>query len=99
MKISTIKKGDWGKIKAFFTLEIDGLYFSGFKICEAMNGDMWVAFPSRKNKEGEYENTVVGKSEASIKVRDLALEAYKNIGGEVKAEEGKKETYDDGIPF
>ena len=94
MKISTITKGDWGKIKAFFTLEIDGLYFSGFKICEAMNGDMWVAFPSRKNKEGEYENTVVAKSEATVKVRELALEAYKMAGGEEK-----KDDYDDGIPF
>ena len=98
MKISTIKKGDWGKIKAFFTLEIEGLYFSGFKICEAINGDLWIAFPSRKNKEGEYENTVVAKSEASLKVRELALAAYKNIGGEIQ-EEKKEETYDDGIPF
>ena len=98
MKISTIKKGDWGKIKAFFTLEIEGLYFSGFKIVEAMNGDLFIGFPSRKNKEGEYENTVVAKSEASLKVRELALSAYKNIGGEIQ-EEKKEETYDDGIPF
>ena len=97
MKISTIKKGDWGNIKAFFTLEIEGLYFSGFKIVEAMNGDLFVGFPSRKNKEGEYENTVVAKSEATIKVRELALKAYKKAGGDVKEE--KKDDYDDGIPF
>ena len=96
MKISTIKKGDWGKIKAFFTLEIEGLYFSGFKIVEAMNGDLFIGFPSRKNKEGEYENTVVAKSEASLKVRELALEAYKNIGGEIQ-EEG--DDFPDGVPF
>ena len=99
MKISTIKKGDWGKIKAFFTLEIDGLYFSGFKICESMNGDLWVAFPSRQDKDGEYVNTVVAKSETSLKLRKIALEAYKMAGGEVKDEEKKEETYDDGIPF
>ena len=98
MKISTITKGDWGKIKAFFTLEMEGLYFSGFKVVEAMNGDLFVGFPSRKNKEGEYENTVVAKTEASLKVKELALEAYKNIGGEVQ-EEKKEETYDDGVPF
>ena len=97
MKISTIKKGDWGKIKAFFTLEMEGLYFSGFKVVEAINGDLFVGFPSMKNKEGEYENTVVAKSAATIKVRELALEAYKMAGGDVKEE--KKDDYDDGIPF
>ena len=100
MKISTITKGDWGKIKAFFTLEIDGFYFSGFKVCKSKNSDdLWVAFPSKKNKDGDYENTVVAKSESTMKLTKIALEAYNNIGGEVKAEEEKKETYDDGIPF
>ena len=93
MKISTIKTGDWGNIKAFFTLEIDGFYFSGFKVCKSKDSDnLWIAYPSRKNKDGDYENTVVAKTESSMKLTEIALKAYEIASGD-------KKEYDDEIPF
>ena len=31
MKVSRITKGSWGKVKAFFDLEVDGLTIKGYK--------------------------------------------------------------------
>ena len=54
MKIARMTKGEWGKIKAFFDLDIDGIIIKGFKLIDGTNG-MFVGSPSVKNKEGKYD--------------------------------------------
>tara|TARA_Y100001938_G_C8049106_1_gene410627 strand:+ start:504 stop:743 length:240 start_codon:yes stop_codon:yes gene_type:complete len=58
MKINRMTKGNWGKVKAFFDLDCDGVIVKGFKLIEGEKG-IFVGMPSVKNKDGEYENTTI----------------------------------------
>lgn len=49
MKIARMTKGDWGKIKAFFDLDLNGIIIKGFKLIDAGNG-LFVGSPSVKTK-------------------------------------------------
>ena len=89
MKISRTNKGDWGKVKAFFDLETeDGFTIKGCKIIEGANG-MFAGFPSQKNKDDEYNDTVFADKELKQKVNQLALEHYNQSGS----------SQSDDIPF
>tara|TARA_R100000781_G_scaffold112598_1_gene79963 strand:+ start:211 stop:480 length:270 start_codon:yes stop_codon:yes gene_type:complete len=89
MKISRMNKGDWGKVKAFFDLETeDGFTIKGFKIIEGANG-MFAGFPSQKNKDDEYNDTVFADKTLKQKVNQLALEHYNQSGS----------SQSDDIPF
>mgnify|MGYP003136747569 CR=1 FL=1 len=77
MKIARIKKGSWGKIVAFFDLEVMGLVLKGFKIIEGNDG-MFVGFPSQKDADGNYFDTIHASKEVKDKVYQLALTAYGN---------------------
>ena len=80
MKISRMNQGDWGKVKAFFDLETtDGFTIKGFKIVEGSNG-LFVGFPSQKNSEGEYKDTIFADKTVKGKVNQLALEHYNQSG-------------------
>ena len=76
MKISRMTKGDWGKIKAFFDLDIDGIIVKGFKLVDGANG-MFVGAPSVKNKEGKYDATVIVPKDMQPKLNELAIKYYK----------------------
>ena len=76
MVIERINKGEWGKVKAFFDLRTDeGLVVKGFKIVEGSNGP-FVGFPSKKNAEGEYSDTVYAEQDLKQAITRLAMDAY-----------------------
>jgi len=92
MKVSRMSKGDWNKVKAFFDLETDeGFTIKGFKVVQGNDG-MFVGFPSQKNKDGEYQDTIFADKTLRQKVNQVAIEHYNNGGSnETKA--------DDDLPF
>ena len=78
MKIERMIKGSWGKIKAFFDLTTeDGFTLKGFKLVEGTNGK-FVGFPSEKNSEGEYHDTVWAEKEVKAMVNDIAISEYES---------------------
>ena len=78
MKISRMTKGEWSKIKAFFDLETqEGFTLKGFKLVEGING-LFVGYPSQKNKDDEYKDTIFADKTLKEKVNQLALEHYQN---------------------
>ena len=82
MKIERMNKGSWGKVKAFFDLQTeDGFTIKGFKLVEGTNG-MFVGFPSQKNNDDEYHDTVWADKEVKDQVNELAKGEYDNIGTE-----------------
>ena len=76
MEITRITKGDWGKIKAFFDLDVNGIIVKGFKLIDGNNG-MFVGSPSVKNKEGKYDATVIVPKEMQPELQELATKYYK----------------------
>ena len=76
MKIARMTKGNWGKIKAFFDLDINGIIVKGFKLIDGNNG-MFVGSPSVKNKEGKYDATVIVPKEMQPELQALAIKYYK----------------------
>ena len=90
MKISRMNKGEWGKVRAFFDLETEeGFTIKGFKVVQA--DDLFVGFPSQKDKEGEYKDTVYADKTLKQKLNQLALDYYNRVGSS-KSEE-------DDLPF
>ena len=88
MKISRMTKGEWSKVKAFFDLETqEGFTLKGFKLVEGING-LFVGYPSQKNKDDEYKDTIFADKTLKEKVNQLALEHYQNDSSN-----------DDEIPF
>ena len=78
MKIGRMNKGSWGKIKAFFDLQTeDGFTIKGFKMVEGTNG-MFVGFPSQKNKDDEYHDTVWADKDVKDQVTELAKKEYES---------------------
>ena len=90
MKISRMNKGEWGKVRAFFDLETEGLTIKGFKVVQGSDG-LFVGFPSQKDKEGEYKDTVYADKTLKQKINQLALDYY-NRAGSSKSDE-------DDLPF
>ncbi len=71
-----MNKGNWGKIRAFFDLKTDdGFIIKGFKLIEGING-MFVGFPSQKNKDNEYFDTVIADREVKEKLSQIAIKEY-----------------------
>ena len=75
MLIKNMTKGDWGNVKAFFSIDIDGIWVSGFKIIET-NGERWVACPQKKNAEDEYKDTIGMTKEKKVELTKMALGVY-----------------------
>ena len=76
MKIDRMNKGDWGKVKAFFNVETaEGFSLKGFKLVDGANG-MFVGFPSQKDKEGEYRDTIFASKDLREKLNQLAVKEY-----------------------
>ena len=94
MKIVRIKKGSWGKIKAFFDLETeDGFTIKGFKLVEGIEG-VFVGFPSQE-KDGEYYDTVFANKDLKQEVTDLAKREYDNPS----EQQADKEPVAEELPF
>ncbi len=76
MKIGEMKKGSWGKIRAFFDLITeDGFTLKGFKLVEGING-LFVGFPSQKGNDEEYHDTIWADRDVKEQVNQLAVEQY-----------------------
>ena len=91
-----MNKGSWGKIKAFFDLTTDdGFTIKGFKLVEGTNG-MFVGFPSQKNNDDEYHDTVWAEKEVKEQVIELAKREY-----ESSTEQGQPSPVmaDEDVPF
>ena len=88
MKISRMSKGEWNKVRAFFDLETEeGFTIKGFKVVQGNDG-MFVGFPSQKNKDDEYQDTIFADKTLRQKVNQVALEYYNNGGSnEMKSDE------------
>ena len=69
-------KGEWNKVRAFFDLESEeGFTIKGFKLVNGNDG-MFVGFPSQKNNDGEYQDTIFADKILRQKVNKLALDHY-----------------------
>ena len=108
MKISRMKIGDYGKLKAFFDIEVDGFTIKGFKIVDGANG-LFVSMPSQKNEEGEWNDTVWASKETRSKVNEVAISHYNNesnptarsrkSGGMSEVALEQEDSGDEGITF
>ena len=99
MKISRMKVGSWGKLKAFFDVETqEGFVIKGFKIIDGING-YFVSMPSEKDKEGEYNDTVmIFDKKLRKELNDIAVNHYENTltsDGPQRQVGGVKEHYAD----
>jgi len=78
MKISRMIQGNWGKTIAFFDIETaDGFTIKGFRLVQGQNG-RFVGFPSQKNNDGEYNDTVWADKDLKEKVIEIAKQEYDN---------------------
>ena len=75
MKIDKMTKGSWGKIRAYFSVEVSGFTMKGFKLIEGMNG-LFVAPPSQKHEDGKYNNTVFIEKEILNTLTKMAIKEY-----------------------
>ena len=81
MIIERMTKGEWGKTRAFFDLKTDeGFVLKSFRLVDGISG-LFVSFPSQKNKDDEYQNTVYADQLLKVKVSEIALSYY---NGDVK---------------
>jgi DNA-binding cell septation regulator SpoVG len=77
MKIDRMNKGSWGKVLAFFDVVTDeGFTIKGFKIVQSPDGGFFVGFPSAKDKDDEYKNTVFASKELKAELDVLAHNTY-----------------------
>lgn len=80
MKIINMRKVDWGKTKALFTLVTpEGIEIKDMKIVEGING-IFVAPPSVKGKDDKYYNTIWIPKELQPKLTELAQNEYDPVG-------------------
>ena len=75
MEIARMTKGSWGKIKAFFDVKVNGFTIKGFKLVDGNDG-MFVGFPSQKNNDDEYYDTVWADKDVKMEVNTKALSEY-----------------------
>ena len=112
MKVGRMKVGEWGKLRAFFDLEVNGFTIKGFKIVEGSNG-LFTSMPSQKNEEGEYNDTVWADKDTRTKLNEVAISFYNNESNPTRVSKksggmsetdrlNKSNSYadkDEGIPF
>ena len=98
-----MSKGDWGKVKAYFTLITGyGFLINGMRLIEGTNG-LFVGYPSKQKKKedgsSEYDQVVrpMDKDIANG-VQEEAIELYENNYGKNSVEKTVEE-YDDDVPF
>ena len=71
-----MNKGSWGKVRAFFDLKTEeGFTLKGFKLIDGISG-LFVGFPSQKDQDGEYRDTIWAEKELKDKVTEVAMRHY-----------------------
>lgn len=78
MRVSRMHKGDYGKIKAFFDVEVvTGFIVKGFKVVQGKDG-LFVGNPSVKQKD-EYQDQVFLATDIKKKVTELGINEYNGV--------------------
>ena len=77
IRVSRMHKGDYGKIKAFFDVEVTtGVTIKGFKLVEGKDG-LFVGNPSTYNKQkDEYQDNVYIVKEVKSYIEEIAKKEY-----------------------
>ena len=71
-----MNKGSWGKVRAYFDLKTEeGFTLKGFKLIDGISG-LFVGFPSQKDQDGEYRDTIWAEKELKDKVTEVAMRHY-----------------------
>ena len=79
MEIDRMNKGSWGSIKAYFDLKTnDGFLLKGFRLVAQKDDPdkLFVGFPSQRNNEGEYFDTVLADEVTKGAVNKKAIAKY-----------------------
>ncbi len=88
-KVDNMRKGNWGKIIAFFDLKFVGMTshfdmtIKGFKLVEGVNGK-FVSMPSQKGNDDEYHDTVWTDKDTREIINKLAEKAYNSDDKQVE---------------
>ena len=83
MKIDNMRRGEWGKVRAFFDVISDeGFIMKGFKLIEGING-LFASMPSRKGTDDQgndkyYDIIWIESREMREKLNQKAIEDYQN---------------------
>jgi DNA-binding cell septation regulator SpoVG len=78
IRVSRMHKGDYGKIKAFFDVEvIAGFVVKGFKIVQGKDG-LFVGNPSTKQKD-EYQDQVFLATDIKKKVTEIGINEFNGV--------------------
>ena len=94
MKINRMHIGAWGKVRAFFDIKTqDGFIIKGFKLIESEG--LFVGFPSSKDKDGEYVETISADKQLKQQVNKLAHDHYNDLHKEETESNGNQQYADD----
>jgi len=78
---ATIRKAEFGSLKAFASVEVaPGIVINDFKVLAGRDGKEWVALPSRKDdRKGKvtYYNSANVTQEVRNQISEVVLKAFK----------------------
>ena len=86
MKITNMRKpreeGQWGKVKAFFSVSVSGFEMKDFKLVEGSNG-LFTSPPSRKGTDDQgndkwFDTIWIDSREVREQLNNEAIKAYNN---------------------
>ena len=99
--IRHMKKGTWGKTKAYFDVEIGAITIKGCRLVEGQNG-LFASMPTKTQEQDDgnvvYQNIVYLDKELLIEVLNVAKLRYEEPLDEVKSYNSTEEASKD-LPF
>ena len=99
--IRHMKKGSWGKTKAYFDVEIGAITIKGCRLVEGQNG-LFASMPTKTQEQDDgnvvYQNIVYLDKELLIEVLNVAKIRYEEPIDEVKSYNSTEEASKD-LPF
>ena len=99
--IRHMKKGTWGKTKAYFDVEIGAITIKGCRLVEGQNG-LFASMPTKTQEQDDgnvvYQNIVYLDKELLIEVLNVAKIRYEEPIDEVKSYNSTEEASKD-YPF
>ena len=99
--IRHMKKGSWGKTKAYFDVEIGAITIKGCRLVEGQNG-LFASMPTKTQEQDDgnvvYQNIVYLDKELLIEVLNAAKTRYEEPIDEVKSYNSTEEATKD-LPF
>ena len=99
--IRGMTKGEWGKTKAYFDVEIGAITIKGCRLVEGQNG-LFASMPTKTQEQDDgnvvYQNIVYLDKELLIEVLNVAKIRYEEPIDEVKSYNSTEEASKD-LPF